>query len=93
MSNQPPKQSSVQAPARPAGKDTHAGGKGEHDDDLLEVPRGVSRKTFYFLIGMMIFLLVIWLVPGAMFGIASGPQNPVAARFQLPSGTDRKSTV
>lgn len=86
MSNQPPKHSTAAAPARQAGKDSHAGGSGQHDDDTLHVPKGVSRGTFLFLIALIIFLMVIWLVPGAMFGIAGGSQNPVVARFQLPGG-------
>ncbi|NOT31333.1 MAG: hypothetical protein HOP15_12880 [Planctomycetes bacterium] len=86
MSNQPPKHSTASVPARSAGKDSHAGGSGQHDDDTLHVPKGVSRGTFLFLIGLIIFLMVIWLVPGAMFGIAGGSQNPVVARFHLPGG-------
>ena len=57
-----------------------------HGDDELHVPKGVSRGTFLFLVGMMIFLLVIWLVPGPMLGIAGGSKNPVLARVTLPSG-------
>jgi len=57
------------------------------DDDVLHVPRGVSRGTFIFLVGLLIFLMVIWLVPGAMLGIAGGSAgNPVVARIDLPSG-------
>jgi hypothetical protein len=56
------------------------------DDDVLHVPRGVSRGTFIFLVGLLIFLMVIWLVPGAMLGIAGGAGNPVVMRLTLPSG-------
>ncbi len=88
MSNQPPKHSTAPAPARP-GKDSHAGGsdRGQHEDDL-HVPRGVSRGTFLFLIGLLIFLMVIWLVPGALFGISGNSQNPVTVRFRLPGGDE-----
>jgi hypothetical protein len=90
MSNQPPKPSTVPAPARPGSKDARAGSAHEHDDDVLHVPKGVSRGTFIFLVALIIFLMVIWLVPNAMFGIAGGPQNqnPVVVRFELPSGEE-----
>ncbi len=82
MSN--PKPSTAQA-TRPAGKDSSTGHG--RDEDELHVPKGVSRGTFYFLIGLIIFLMVIWLVPGAMFGIAGGSSgNPIVVRFRLPSG-------
>lgn len=87
MSNQTPKPTTAHAPAR-AG-DSHAdSGKARHDEDELHVPKGVSRGTFLFLVGLMIFLLVIWLVPGPMLGIAEGNKNPVAVRFRLPSGAE-----
>jgi hypothetical protein len=80
MSNQTPKPMTAQVPS-------HAdSGKDAHDEDTLHVPKGVSRGTFIFLVGLMIFLLVIWLVPGPMLGIAEGNKNPVSVRFQLPSG-------
>ena len=88
MSNQPPK-STAHVPASPAGKGPHAAHAEPklHDEDELHVPRGVSRGVGLFLIGLMIFLLIIWLVPGAMFGIAGGGEskNPVVVRFQVPS--------
>jgi len=86
MSNQPPK-STAPVPAPPAGPGHPAHSEPKrHDEDELHVPRGVSRGVGLFLIGLMIFLLVIWLVPGAMFGIAGGGEskNPVWVRFQVP---------
>lgn len=80
-SNQPP----ASAPA-------HAGAKGSHsaqdafDEDALHVPKGVSRTTFVFLVGLIIFLMVIWLVPGSIMSMFSGDRNPVRASFTLPSG-------
>jgi len=86
MSNQPPKQSTV-AHASSGAKANPAKARPEaHDEDALHVPKGVSRGTFLFLIALMIFLLIIWLVPNAMFGIAGGPKNQVLVRFKLPSG-------
>lgn len=85
MSKSSPKQPPASAPA-------HTGAKGSHsaldpfDEDALHVPKGVSRKTFIFLVGLMIFLMVIWLVPGSILGIASGNKNPVRASFTLPGG-------
>jgi hypothetical protein len=53
MSKPTPKNPTAHAPARPAGKDAPAGGahRPHHDDDeILHVPKGVSRGTFLFLI-------------------------------------------
>jgi hypothetical protein len=76
------------APARPPGQGPPAEGArtSQADDEVLHVPRGVSRKTYLFLVFMIIFLMVIWLVPGSILGIAGGPTNPIIVRFQLPSG-------
>jgi hypothetical protein len=78
--SKPPKQPPAPSHA-PAAGTSH-----EADDDVLHVPRGVSRGTFLFLIGLLIFLMVIWLVPGAMLSMSGSGQNPVAARVRLPSG-------
>jgi len=89
MSKPTPKHPTAHAPLRPGGKDTPAGGahKPHYDDDeVLHVPKGVSRGTFLFLVFMIIFLMVIWLVPGSIFSIASGSKNPVTVRFALPGG-------
>lgn len=74
-----PSKQPAQAPARPRGGY-------DRDDDVLHVPQGVSRRTYYFLIGLVILLMLIWLVPGAISSIASGSKNPVVARVQLPNG-------
>lgn len=83
MSN--PKPSTAHAPTRPAGKDSTAS---HFDEDALHVPRGVSRRTFYFLIGLVILLMLIWLVPGAISSTFSGSRNPVAVRFRTPGGAE-----
>ena len=89
MSTQPPKPSAVPASTRAGGKPASPGqtGKARHDEDeVLHVPKGVSRKTYVFLVGLLIFLLVIWMNPGSLFGIAGdeGNRNPVTVRFTLP---------
>jgi len=85
MSNQPPK-TTAQVPAQPAGNDPSIPKPRRHDEDELHVPQGVSRGVGLFLIGLMIFLLVIWLVPGGVNGVFSGGEsrNPVVVRFQMP---------
>src|SRR5262245_31357592 len=89
MSKPTPKNPTAEAPARPGGKDAPEGGAKKPrrgDDEILHVPKGVSRGTFLFLVFMIIFLMVIWLVPGSIFSIASGSRNPVLVRFTLPGG-------
>lgn len=91
MSKQPPKQPTAPLPPRTAGKEAHAGhpATGAHDDDeVLHVPRGVSRGTFIFLVSLIIFLLVIWMGGDSLFGIAGGSadRNPVTVRFETPKG-------
>lgn len=89
MSKSSPKHPTAQAPAPLPGKGSAP--EGAHhkkliDDDVLHVPKGVSRGTYLFLVFMIIFLMVIWLVPGSLLGIASGSKNPELVRFELPSG-------
>lgn len=72
------------ASAHSTGKESSA--KHLLDDDALHVPKGVSRGTFIFLVGLIIFLMVIWLVPGSIMGMFGPSANPVAVRFVLPAG-------
>jgi parvulin-like peptidyl-prolyl isomerase len=88
MSNIPPKQPTAQPPARAGGKPPH--GAAHHDEDELHVPKGVSRGTFLFLVGLIIFLMIIWLVPGALTNIGGGGgvNNPVRMRFATAGGEE-----
>jgi hypothetical protein len=88
MSTPTPKHPTAPA-ARPAGKNpSEAGAHKPHrdDDEVLHVPRGVSRGTFLFLVFMIIFLMVIWLVPGSIMDTFGPEKNPVTVRFELPGG-------
>ena len=42
------------------------------DDDLIVVPKGTSRRQFYFILGLTIFVLVAFMVTGPMLQTLSG---------------------
>jgi hypothetical protein len=83
MSKSSPNNPPAQAMDPAAGAKKHA-----HDDDVLHVPQGVSRGTFIFLVGLLVFLLVIWMGGDSLFRIAGkGQGNPIGARIKLQSGS------
>jgi parvulin-like peptidyl-prolyl isomerase len=80
MTKQPPRE----APAPRTGPQAPSAPK--HAGDDLVVPKGVSRGQFLFLVGLLIFLLVIFMVPDSCTNIAGGRSslNPVVVRFERP---------
>ncbi len=61
--------SSANKPATPAPKEAK-----EHDDDLIITPRGTSRFQFLFILGLMIFTLIIFTVGDSLqSSVATGP--------------------
>ena len=58
-------------------------------EDVIHVPRGVSRVQYIFLIGLMVFLLIVFLVPGAFlgsFGVGDG-RDADYVRIDLSTGS------
>jgi hypothetical protein len=55
----------------------------EDFDEIVHVPEGRSRVQFYFLIGLMIFLLIVFIVPAAFQNALTGGGQ----REQLPAVT------
>jgi hypothetical protein len=56
------------------------------EKEIVHVPRETSKLRFVLMIGLVILLLVIFLVPGAIFGTFSGGGGgeSVGARFRIP---------
>src|SRR5262245_31083478 len=82
-----PQKQSIKASARSGEKDPKEEALAE---GAFRVPKGVPRWQFLMLIGLMLFLLVTWLVPNAIYGItgkgSSAPTNPVAVSWNRVGG-------
>ncbi len=73
-----------------AGGQTPAAGAPEsHDDEeLLHVPKWTSGWRFYLMLGLMVFVLIIFVVPDQFMGLfqsRTDPRSNVYARWNHPS--------
>lgn len=61
-------------------------------EEFLVAPKSVSRTRYALMIGLVIFLLIIFIVPGAMMNCAGGSQqqstDEVAMRWRMPDGEE-----
>ncbi|MEM7306024.1 MAG: hypothetical protein AAF682_05105 [Planctomycetota bacterium] len=76
------------APAAGAGAATADPEDGLLGEDVVHVPRGVSRLQYVFLIALLVFLLVVFMVPGAILAtFGTGDRSdPDVLSYESPRG-------
>ncbi len=62
-------------------------GSSRHDDDdeFIRAPKESSKLRFVVLIALLVFLLVVFMIPGALFGTARGSRDDEGFRWDHPS--------
>src|SRR5262245_60744592 len=84
MSHKSSKQPPVRKPGSPGATTPAAETEPKQEEGTFRIPKGVPRWQFLLLIGLMIFLLITFLIPGAIQNISrrSGRENPVIVRWK-----------
>ena len=97
MSSQPRKDVPHKAGTLPAAGGGHAAHPREGEehpdhgllgDDVIHVPKGKNRLQYALLIGLLVFLTVIYLVPGALVStfLGGNQDDPDYLAFEAPGG-------
>jgi hypothetical protein len=65
-----------------------------HEDDFVIVPKERSRLSYLFMLGLMLFVLVIFTVGGLFTSVVGGggegPQDEVVLRWTYPGGEEQE---
>ncbi len=65
-----------------------------HEDDFVIVPKERSRASYLFMLGLMLFVLLIFTVGGLFTSVVGGggggPQDEVVMRWTAPGGVERE---
>ena len=56
----------------------------EAHEEYLKVPRNTSKIRFVLMIGLVVFLLIIFVIPSALFGVSNPDQEPVFLQWNDP---------
>lgn len=77
---------------RPAQQAAPAESGGEQHEELVHVPKGESKLRFFLLMGLTIFVLIIFVVPSAFLGALGGTNqsDEVMMRWTSPSGEEKE---
>lgn len=86
MSNQPPKRP---RPAHPGSAPESQHGAEQHEhDDLIAVPKGQSKLSFYLKIGLVMFVLITFVVPGALMDALTSDGSSADGLYLSWTGPD-----
>lgn len=77
---------------RPAKQADPAEHGGEHHEELVHVPKGESKLRFFLLMGLTIFVLIIFVVPSAFLGALGGTDqtDEVMMTWTSPGGEEKE---
>ena len=68
----------------------------EHDDDMIVAPKGMSRRRFLFTLGITIFVVLAFVIPGAIMGTLGGGAQDGTREYltwNRPDGTRASMAV